>query len=335
MSRREEANLERYLAGEDELLSHEVAHVRLLSAPSKEWQALTERSSLTGCQFLRYSSNGQPVRFVFLRQRARSPTYYQASHFLRLIDLPVDVRVSVTSTNLDESARSTLIDSIQLERNKKVYAWSIPALVVLAANDLIKQNTDDEETCYLAATFAAALKLWQLTTKEDDHQAEWTRTVAILDSIGVNASLLGPNFYRQIRQKFITRNILKWDSNAQTELAMVDAGWIAEACRTVGRYIVRSLISDFSSESEMSKLTLFAVDSHSACRSVLKPDISESVQLITHSPSLALCLRLDQALDSIENDFGVRTLLKSWLCRSFRSLYALSAYLFLMVWSLL
>jgi len=161
--------------------------------------------------------------------------------------------------------------------------------------------------------------------------------VAILDSIGVNASLLGPNFYRQIRQKFITRNILKWDSNAQTELAMVDAGWIAEACRTVGQYIVRSLKSDFSSESELSKLTLFAFDSDSACSSVLEPDISESVQLLTHFPSLALCLRLDRSLNSIENNFGVRTLLESYRSFAvfFRSFCSLSVYLLLMVRSLL
>jgi len=117
-------------------------------------------------------------------------------------------------------------------------AWSIPAIVVLAANEVIKQHPDDEDTHYLASTFAAALKLWHLTTPNDQRQAQWIRTVANLRSSETYGSLLVPDFNKRLSQNFTRRNSAKWDLDAVRNLHMVKLGWISEACRLVKAYTV-------------------------------------------------------------------------------------------------
>ncbi|GAA5953036.1 hypothetical protein JCM3765_003040 [Sporobolomyces pararoseus] len=149
--------------------------------------------------------------------------------------IEIQVRVTLKSTKLMEKTGGHLLGQFHFGDADSAHAWQLPALVVLATNDLVSSESEEMKH-YLAATLAAAVRFWRLAQPN-----QRTRRFDFLASsgalIGCDSSLIVPGFNRIVQTK------LSFDQSSVLEkaaIAKLEApGWdlITGACAEIKGFV--------------------------------------------------------------------------------------------------
>jgi hypothetical protein len=144
-------------------------------------------------------------RFTTVRCESVS-THHQAELYLAHVQrysapgsICINVETSITSTNLTEEQSAHLISSIQDPAGAQISAWTLPAIVVLAVNDIVKEESE-ERRFELAKTLTAAYRLWCSTEADGHRRRAVFATTSHLLLYGPTSSLLPQDFDRRARK---------------------------------------------------------------------------------------------------------------------------------------
>jgi len=125
---------------------------------------------------------------------------------------------------------------------QRLKIWSLPAIAVLAANDLLKSMAsggEPEETAYLAGTLNVTMHLWRKWTPAlENRRAAWVETTGMLTGSDRSASLLVPNFNIRIRKDLSLENSEKWDREAVASWRMPDHLLTPQVMAEIRSYMV-------------------------------------------------------------------------------------------------
>ncbi|GAA5975020.1 hypothetical protein JCM5350_004547 [Sporobolomyces pararoseus] len=147
----------------------------------------------------------------------------------------IEVQVSFSSTKLMENTKDRLLGKFPFQNGPSVLAWQLPALVVLATNDLVKPGMD-ENRHYLAATLAAAVRFWRLA-QPVQHARRIDFLAASGALLGCEPSLLVPGFNRSVRTKLSLDQISVFEKDAVAKLQAPDWLLIAGACTEIVDFV--------------------------------------------------------------------------------------------------
>ena len=154
-----------------------------------------------------------------------------------------EVRISIDSTKLTSNAQSDLIQMIEVGR-LRLSVWSIPAVVVLATNDLLKsmERTEEEagESAYLVGTLTASMSLWRIRTPDEDRrQGEWLAASGMLIGRDRQASLLVSDFNKKIRKLISPAHSSALGEEAVSRWMMPSSSGVTALMNEIRGYMVR------------------------------------------------------------------------------------------------
>ncbi|GAA5845688.1 hypothetical protein JCM5353_005637 [Sporobolomyces roseus] len=117
-------------------------------------------------------------------------------------EYPFEVCISITSTDLSNNVdHDKLLESVR--RDPRSQVWTIPAIVVLATNDLLKALPMSEGMSYFAATLATAMELWRKVEPDPEkRKEEWIVVVKALRKTNGGPSLLESDFDGRVKEEF-------------------------------------------------------------------------------------------------------------------------------------
>lgn len=134
------------------------------------------------------------------------------------------------------NTKDRLLGRFPFGNGPSVLAWQLPALVVLATNDLVKAGLE-ENRYYLAATLAAAVRLWRLA-QPVQRVRRFDFLAASGALIGCDPSLLVPGFNRVVRANLSFDRSSVFEKDAVAKLQAPDWLLITGACAEIKDFVV-------------------------------------------------------------------------------------------------